>query len=249
MASQFQNPALSPDHRFHTMRPFSSSGVSSIGRPWKLIPGNGSNITSWNSRYVQLGATATWAHPTTTPRSQRESKTSGAAGRCLRLMCPEARSERSVMTPSVPIRDDTDDSTFASSRKGRLPSFRVRDDEGEFSPHRALRPVLAKPRGRPANDLLELLGQLARRDDLDLAEDLPERLERSQDAVRRLVADDRGLEPAECLQPVHAPAGLDGKKPVEHEGIGGDAGRRQGGDHGGGAGHRHHGNARFARLL
>ena len=117
MASQFQNPALSPDHRFHTMRPFSSSGVSSTGRPWKLIPGNGSNVTSWNSRYVQLGATATWAHPTTTPTSQRKSRTKGAAGRRLRRACSAAKSARSLMTPSVSIGDDTDDSTFASNRK------------------------------------------------------------------------------------------------------------------------------------
>jgi hypothetical protein len=36
----------------------------------------------------------------------------------LRIMWLKARPERSVTTPSVPIRDDTDDSTFASNRKG-----------------------------------------------------------------------------------------------------------------------------------
>ena len=61
-------------------------------------------------------------------------------------------------------------------------------------------------------------------------------LERGQDAVRRLVADDGRLEGAERLQAVDAPARLHGQEAVEDEAVGGHAGRGQRGDDGRGPG-------------
>src|SRR5262245_65160770 len=85
----------------------------------------------------------------------------------------------------------------------------VRDLQREFSAHRARGEALAESGGRAPHDLLELLGQLTRHHDLDLAERLTDGLERGEHAMRRLVADDGHLEIAERLETVHALARLD----------------------------------------
>src|SRR5712692_2448341 len=68
-----------------------------------------------------------------------------------------------------------------------------RDHDGELAADRAGAEALALRAGGGADDLLELLGQLARDDDLAGAEDLDERLQRGQDAMRGLVEHDRRL--------------------------------------------------------
>src|SRR5262249_60898702 len=60
--------------------------------------------------------------------------------------------------------------------------------------------------GRRAEDLLELLGQLASHDDLAATEDLGDGLQRRHDPMRRLAEHDRRLEIVHSLQAIDAAA-------------------------------------------
>ena len=97
-----------------------------------------------------------------------------------------------------------------------------------------------RARRRPSPELLEALRHLAREDHLRLPEDRLDRLERRHEAVRALVEHDRAAEGVELAQPGEPAAGLHRQEALEHEPVGGDARRRQGGHQGRRAGDRHH---------
>src|SRR6266511_1719210 len=124
----------------------------------------------------------------------------------------------------------------------------IRDDDGEFSSHLSSGKARVKGGGRAAHDLLELLGQLTRHHDLGLTEHLPDRLERGERAMGRLVAHDGHLEIAERFEPVPALPRLHGQEAGEDEAVGGNARGRERGNDRGGSGHRHHGNPRGPRF-
>ena len=64
-------------------------------------------------------------------------------------------------------------------------SLVVGDNEGEFAADGSRRETLVQVGGRSPYDLLELLGELARRHHLDRAEHLPDGLERREHAITR----------------------------------------------------------------
>src|SRR2546428_4928012 len=90
------------------------------------------------------------------------------------------------------------------------------NDDGELAAHAGGGEALSMDGGGGAHDLLELLGELAADDDLPLAEDLRDRLQRGQDAMRRLVEDHRRVELAKRGEAVDAPPGLDRQGAVEN---------------------------------
>src|SRR3972149_1696065 len=102
-------------------------------------------------------------------------------------------------------------SVYAGGPRGTTP----RNDQRELSAHCAAAEAAGQLGGRARADLLELFRQLPRHHQLSIAEHLLDRLQGSEQPVRRLVEYDRHVEAAEGLAPVQPPPGFGRQEPLE----------------------------------
>src|SRR5881628_3912791 len=128
------------------------------------------------------------------------------------------------------------------------PTSDRRDDQGELAARLGGGEAGDVGGGGRPHDLFELLGELARHHQLDVAVDLADRAQGRQDAMGRLVDHHRRLELSERLEALDPPAGLHRQEAVEHEAVGGHTRSRKRGDDGRRPRNRHDREPGGARL-
>src|SRR5918996_2977233 len=207
-----------------------NGGALALGRP--AVVGPGAPVDGEPSSPLRAQAVAS-APPTPLLAADR-TPVSGEGGPARAIAGASVRRQASHPRRARPHHG------WPPQRQGRALGGRRGNHHRELAAHTGRFETAAmRGRSRP-HDLLELLGQLARHDDLAVAEDLADRIQRGQDTVRRLVEHDGRLQLAQRLEAVQATPGLHRREAVEHEAVGRHAGRRQRRHHRRGPWHRHY---------